>query len=271
MPTSYELATIDTAFAPAAEDFSPPQEGYSSVFQDIDPYHQLNIGAHTSSYHRWLMDELVAENLTSEAMQTLVEAGDTNTWNHCFRVGYLMVGAALHLEMSAAETALAGRIGLNHDIGKSHPKVQGAIHSPEVIPDDATEASRNTLFTEIRRHPRYGVKIAREVGLDRNVQMGIGLHHAMHPTRPYSAYSRRPVPRPARFLDGTRPDMDMIVSLAACADTYDALTAEKALARRSYQARKIPTPLSRDEVAHEINRLNVSPEAKAAIMSITAI
>ncbi|MEC5397765.1 HD-GYP domain-containing protein [Uliginosibacterium sp. H1] len=131
---------------------------------------------------------------------------DDYTFLHCVSVCALLVAFARSLGLDDETTHLVGMGGLLHDTGK-------ALVPDHVLnkPGRLTDAE----FDIIKRHPRDGYDILRKTPEVGDIPLDITLHH--HERMDGKGYP-----------DGLPPDrIQQVVRMAAIADVYDAITADR--------------------------------------------
>jgi hypothetical protein len=203
----------------------PNQTGSGDFFCVPTNFPDLSLSPDEAAWQQQVFIEVSSEQSVERAMDQLLLVGDTATWSHCYRVGYLMAAGATRLGMTEDEAKIACRMGLLHDVGKSDPAVQEAIHTRQRM--------NSSLLAVIMTHPWHGVRIARALGIGGNEQQGIGNHHALQTQRePYGVFQEI-VPLPE--ADGRQPDLRRLVGLTACCDVYDAIALEPEIGGRAYQ------------------------------------
>ncbi|MEK7153044.1 MAG: HD domain-containing protein [Patescibacteria group bacterium] len=240
-----------------------PLDPASSSFEPPDTFHQFRLTSEQAIRHACLLQEVACEAGVQFLMDQLLFVGDINTWNHCYRVGALMIACAIRMDLAEQEIRLAGRVGLTHDVGKSKPSVQQAIYSPQrkrPTPDDP-------LHAVIRNHPFYGTVMARAAGLSGNVQQCVGNHHSLQTARPAYGVFRPDALVPIAEADGKRPDLARLIGLTACCDVYDGTTAEPAMRTRPYQNDGTEAYTSR-RVTEAVASLNTNDTIKSVVLDI---
>jgi HD-GYP domain-containing protein (c-di-GMP phosphodiesterase class II) len=138
-------------------------------------------------------------------MTDVIEARDTYTGGHVWRVSQLAKLLALELGLSENEAVLAGIGGYLHDLGK--------IGIPDVIlrkPDKLTEAE----FDTIKTHPLIGANLLNEHPLG-NLVLDVVFHH-------HERLDGRGYPH---GLDGD--DLSLAAQIIGLTDAFDALTSSR--------------------------------------------
>lgn len=238
----------------------------SDTFEPPDTFHRLNLSPELAALHASILEGVAREPRVQWAMDRLLQIPghkpDRRTWNHCYRVGFLMTAAALAMGMTPQEAAIAGRIGLTHDAGKSDPTVQEAIQNPNRL--------NPQIGAAIQPHAWYSAVIAQEAGLSGNVQQGNGNHHSLQTDRmgPYGVF------RPDSLVavpesDGKRPDIVTLVGLGAACDRTDSMTAEPALKTRNYQLDGTEIyAYDREHLTKALGNLNISDRVANAVLNL---
>jgi HD-GYP domain-containing protein (c-di-GMP phosphodiesterase class II) len=159
---------------------------------------------------------------TLRALSASIDAKDRYTRGHSERVAHLSAQMAEALKLDAKiveEYRIAGQV---HDVGK--------IGVPEAV---LCKAGRPTdeEFAELRKHPRLGYEILRDIPRLENALPGVLLHHERWDGRGY----------PEQIAGENIP---LIARVMALADTFDAMSSN-----RSYRP-----AMPREKVLAEIVR-----------------
>jgi putative nucleotidyltransferase with HDIG domain len=154
---------------------------------------------------------------TIEAITFALEAKDTYTHGHSYRVAVLASNLAREIRLSEAEVERVRLSALLHDVGK--------IGIPEAV---LRKPGRLTAqeYMEIQKHPEIGAKILERVGELKDVTRCILYHHEAWDGSGYPGKLKaREIPLESRVI--------------AIADTYDAMTSDRAYRRGVGHARAI--------------------------------
>ncbi len=169
------------------------------------------------AYHRFQLIQAMrnADELTLRSLAQTIELKDRYTRGHCDRVAHYALQLAERLAMSAEGKKLLRHGCWLHDCGK--------IGIPESILNKEGPLNPGE-FIMIKKHPGWGVKVAKEAGLDQ-VTKDIIYHH--HERFDGSGYP-----------DGlAADDIPLMAQIAAMADAYDALTTNRSY-RQGFSHRK---------------------------------
>jgi putative nucleotidyltransferase with HDIG domain len=180
-----------------------------------------------------------AEGLSVQALtdlSALLEARDTFTYGHSLRVTRHAERIATELGLPAAEVAQVRTAAALHDVGK--------LHTPRAIlnkPGRLTDGE----FAVIRRHPGDGADMATSVG-DPAITAMIRHHHERLDGAGYpDGLAGAAIPLGARII--------------AVADTFDAMTSNRAYRRASSHKRAL------DVLRHEAGK-QLDADAVAAFV-----
>jgi putative nucleotidyltransferase with HDIG domain len=143
---------------------------------------------------------------TVEAFVTALEEKDTYTAGHSERVAEFALATARELGLDAEQCRLVHQGGRLHDIGKI------SLHA-----DDLNKAGPLTAeeYARFKEHPAIGEALMRPIPTFRDVLPAIGAHHERWDGAGYP-----------RGLAGE--DIPFIARIMAVADTYDAMTSNRA-------------------------------------------
>jgi len=227
-------------------------------------HHTLNLADDENRALVELTTSVASEPGVHDLMDTLLSAEDPATWKHCYRVGSLMAATSISLGLGRVETEVACRIGMLHDIGKSHPDVHAAIYN------DCSLADNADVFTTIRQHPWYGVSLA--MGHDNvswNVLQGIGNHHALRDNQPYGVFDMNDLVT-APEENGKYPDVRRLISLVGLCDVLDALTVERQLRARPYQSRH-SEPFTKEMIMANLDAIQAADSIRQAVVRLTVL
>ncbi|GAC1345556.1 MAG: hypothetical protein NVSMB23_21840 [Myxococcales bacterium] len=154
---------------------------------------------------------------TIEAITFALEAKDTYTHGHSYRVAVLASELAREIRLSEAEVERVRLSALLHDVGKI-----GISEAVLRKPGKLTQQE----YLEIQRHPAIGAKILERVGELKDVTRCILFHHEAWDGSGYPGkLQAREIPLESRVI--------------AIADTYDAMTSDRAYRRGLGHARAI--------------------------------
>ncbi len=141
-----------------------------------------------------------------ESLSAAIDAKDTYTNGHSQRVAHIGEQIALNLGMTSQEAERVKICGLLHDVGK--------IGVPEAVlckPGRLTDEE----FDEIKKHPEIGFRILKDLTGLEDVLPGVLHHHERIDGRGYPS-----------GLAGD--EIPMIAKILACADTFDAMSSNRA-------------------------------------------
>jgi putative nucleotidyltransferase with HDIG domain len=174
--------------------------------QDLELASQLANLAAAAIENASLHDELQALFLsTVSAMANSIDARDPYTKGHSERVTSYAVMIAEKLKLSTEELEKLRYAGLLHDIGKIRIR-DHILHKPGRLTD--------AEFTEMKKHPEYGVEIMRPVKAFQNILPAMLHHHERFDGRGYPhGLSGFDIPLSARIL--------------CVADCFDAMTSDR--------------------------------------------
>jgi len=159
---------------------------------------------------------------TIEALATAVEAKDVYTLGHSRRVALLskLLAAEMGCEKEFVENI--EQAGLLHDIGK-------ISISDQILTKDGKLTDFE--YDEIKRHPEYGEKILRPIGLSSDIIDGVLLHHVRYDLKGYPGnINIKYLPLSARII-GVADAFDAITSKRSYHDAQDIEVAIKELKR----------------------------------------
>jgi putative nucleotidyltransferase with HDIG domain len=143
---------------------------------------------------------------TIEAITFALEAKDTYTHGHSYRVATLSAEFARELSLSEAEVERVRLSALLHDVGKIGIR-EGILNKPgRLTPEE---------YLEIQRHPEIGARIIERVADLKEVTRCVRFHHEAWDGSGYPGRLKyREIPLESRVI--------------AIADTYDAMTSDRA-------------------------------------------
>ena len=143
---------------------------------------------------------------TIEAITIALEAKDTYTHGHSYRVATLSAEFARELLLSEVEVERVRLSALLHDVGKIGIR-EGILNKPgRLTPEE---------YLEIQRHPEIGAKIISSVKDLTDVTRCVRFHHEALDGSGYPGHLKyREIPLESRVI--------------AIADTYDAMTSDRA-------------------------------------------
>lgn len=171
------------------------------------PFDQLQLVARTNVLCRASRANRDLENAEQVLLSLAesVEARDTETGDHCRRVGYLATNLASWMDLSAAAARALAHAGYLHDIGKV-----GIPDSILLKPGALTEEEWEIM----RTHPAIGESIVRPLRTFQSVLPIIRHHHERWDGAGYpDGLSGEAIPIEARVFQ--------------LADSFDALTSER--------------------------------------------
>lgn len=174
--------------------------------QDLELAGQLANIAAAAIENASLHDELQALFLsTVSAMANSIDARDPYTKGHSERVTSYAVMIAEELKLSTEELELLRYAGLLHDIGKIRIR-DHILHKPGRLTD--------AEFTEMKKHPEYGVEIMQPVKALQHILPAMLHHHERFDGRGYPhGLVKEEIPLSARIL--------------CVADCFDAMTSDR--------------------------------------------
>ena len=143
---------------------------------------------------------------TIEAITFALEAKDTYTHGHSYRVAVLASNLGREMRLSEAEVERVRLSALLHDVGKIGIS-EAVLRKPGKLTAEE--------FLDIQRHPEIGAKILEGVGELKEVTRCVRFHHEAWDGTGYPGVLRgRGIPLESRVI--------------AVADTYDAMTSDRA-------------------------------------------
>lgn len=174
--------------------------------QDLELASQLANIAAAAIENASLHDELQALFLsTVSAMANSIDARDPYTKGHSERVTSYAVMIAEELKLSTDELERLRYAGLLHDIGKIRIR-DHILHKPGRLTD--------AEFTEMKKHPEYGVEIMQPVKAFETILPAMLHHHERYDGRGYPhGLEGENIPLSARIL--------------CVADCFDAMTSDR--------------------------------------------
>lgn len=181
-------------------------DGSDFDHQDLELAGQLANIAAAAIENASLHDELQALFLsTVSAMANSIDARDPYTKGHSERVTSYAVMIAEELKLSADELERLRYAGLLHDIGKIRIR-DHILHKPGRLTD--------AEFTEMKKHPEYGVEIMEPVKAFQTILPAMLHHHERYDGRGYPhGLEGESIPLSARIL--------------CVADCFDAMTSDR--------------------------------------------
>ena len=143
---------------------------------------------------------------TIEAITFALEAKDTYTHGHSYRVAVLASNLAREMRLSEAEVERVRLSALLHDVGKIGIS-EAVLRKPGKLTVEE--------YLDIQRHPEIGARILEGVGELKDVTRCVRFHHEAWDGTGYPGVLRgRAIPLESRVI--------------AVADTYDAMTSDRA-------------------------------------------
>ena len=181
-------------------------DGSDFTHQDLELAGQLANIAAAAIENASLHDELQSLFLsTVSAMANSIDARDPYTKGHSERVTSYAVMIAEELKLPTEELERLRYAGLLHDIGKIRIR-DHILHKPGRLTD--------AEFTEMKRHPEYGVEIMEPVKAFRTILPAMLHHHERFDGRGYPhGLSGYDIPLSARIM--------------CVADCFDAMTSDR--------------------------------------------
>lgn len=180
------------------------------------------------------------KQLTREVMEALaqtIDAKDTYTNGHSFRVALYSRMLAKALGMSRQEQENIYDMGLLHDIGK--------IGIPNTIINKTTKLT-DEEYDVIKKHPIYGYEILSKIESMPELSIGARYHHERIDGKGYP--------------DGLKGDeIPYMARIIAVADSYDTMTSN-----RSYR-KYLPQDVVRSEIEKNIGTQFDEAPAKAML------
>lgn len=181
-------------------------DGSDFTHQDLELAGQLANIAAAAIENASLHDELQALFLsTVSAMANSIDARDPYTKGHSERVTSYAVMIAEELALSGDELERLRYAGLLHDIGKIRIR-DHILHKPGRLTD--------AEFTEMKKHPEYGVEIMQPVKAFQTILPAMLHHHERFDGRGYP-----------HGLEG--PDIPLSARILCVADCFDAMTSDR--------------------------------------------
>ena len=141
-----------------------------------------------------------------ESLSAAIDAKDAYTNGHSQRVAHIGEQIALNLGMTTQEAERVKICGLLHDVGKIGVP-EAVLCKPGRLTDDE--------FDEIKKHPEIGYRILKDLTGLEDVLPGVLHHHERIDGRGY----------PSGLAGDAIP---MIAKILACADTFDAMSSNRA-------------------------------------------
>ena len=190
------------------------------------------------------MDDYIKgiKDLTSEVMEALagtIDAKDTYTKGHSFRVAKYSTMIAKEMGLSKKERESIKYMGLLHDIGK--------IGVPDFIINKPSKLTTEE-FDIIKKHPAYGYDILSQIKTMPELSTGARWHHERIDGKGYP--------------DGLKGDeIPLAARIIAVADSYDAMTSN-----RSYR-KYLPQKTVREEIVNNTGT-QFDPDAAKAMLKI---
>ncbi len=143
---------------------------------------------------------------TIEAITFALEAKDTYTHGHSYRVAVLASNLGREMRLSEAEVERVRLSALLHDVGKIGIS-EAVLRKPGKLTVEE--------YLDIQRHPEIGARILEGVGELKDVTRCVRFHHEAWDGTGYPGVLRgRAIPLESRVI--------------AVADTYDAMTSDRA-------------------------------------------
>lgn len=181
-------------------------DGSDFTQQDLDLAIQLANIAAAAIENAALHDQLQSLFLsTVSALANSIDARDPYTKGHSERVTAYAVMIAEELNLGAEDLELLRYAGLLHDIGKIRIR-DHILHKPGRLTDQE--------FSEMKKHPEYGVEIMQPVNAFRHILPAMLYHHERFDGRGYPhGLAGEEIPLTARIL--------------CVADCFDAMTSDR--------------------------------------------
>jgi putative nucleotidyltransferase with HDIG domain len=181
-------------------------DGSDFTQQDLELAIQLANIAAAAIENAALHDQLQSLFLsTVSALANSIDARDPYTKGHSERVTAYAVMIAEGLDLGADELELLRYAGLLHDIGKIRIR-DHILHKPGRLTD--------LEFTEMKKHPEYGVEIMQPVNAFKHILPAMLHHHERYDGRGYPhGLAGENIPLTARIL--------------CVADCFDAMTSDR--------------------------------------------
>jgi HD-GYP domain-containing protein (c-di-GMP phosphodiesterase class II) len=181
-------------------------DGSDFTQQDLELASQLANIAAAAIENAELHDQLQSLFLsTVSALANSIDARDPYTKGHSERVTAYAVMIAEGLDLSTEELERLRYAGLLHDIGKIRIR-DHILHKPGRLTD--------LEFTEMKKHPEYGVEIMQPVNAFKHILPAMLHHHERFDGRGYPhGLAGKDIPLTARIL--------------CVADCFDAMTSDR--------------------------------------------
>lgn len=181
-------------------------DGSDFTQQDLDLAIQLANIAAAAIENAALHDQLQSLFLsTVSALANSIDARDPYTKGHSERVTAYAVMIAEGLDLGPDELERLRYAGLLHDIGKIRIR-DHILHKPGRLTD--------LEFSEMKKHPEYGVEIMQPVNAFKHILPAMLHHHERYDGRGYPhGLAGENIPLPARIL--------------CVADCFDAMTSDR--------------------------------------------
>lgn len=181
-------------------------DGSDFTQQDLELASQLANIAAAAIENAELHDQLQSLFLsTVSALANSIDARDPYTKGHSERVTAYAVMIAEGLDLGADELERLRYAGLLHDIGKIRIR-DHILHKPGRLTD--------LEFTEMKKHPEYGVEIMQPVNAFKHILPAMLHHHERYDGRGYPhGLAGEDIPLTARIL--------------CVADCFDAMTSDR--------------------------------------------
>ena len=145
---------------------------------------------------------------TIEGLAQAIDKMDRYTAGHSERVATYAMYLAMRLGLSAEQVEIVRQSALMHDIGKLGCVLN--LNKPGKLSQDEYEA--------FKKHPGYGRDILEPIKFLHPLIPGVHLHHERWDGRGYP-------------LGLKGPDVPLMARIIAIADTYDAMTSDRAYRR----------------------------------------
>lgn len=181
-------------------------DGSDFTQQDLELASQLANIAAAAIENAELHDQLQSLFLsTVSALANSIDARDPYTKGHSERVTAYAVMIAEGLDLGPEELELLRYAGLLHDIGKIRIR-DHILHKPGRLTD--------LEFSEMKKHPEYGVEIMQPVNAFKHILPAMLHHHERYDGRGYPhGLAGQEIPLTARIL--------------CVADCFDAMTSDR--------------------------------------------
>ena len=196
-----DKASVEQEIAPARTAYAGGSSLMREVFASVKVGRALDAERVTAAVTT--MTESVLRNPDALLLYSQLREKDDYTVAHSLDVCLYMIAFGRFLQLERGQIEFLGYLGLLQDIGK--------VRLPSELLEKPTRLSVEE-FERAKLHVSYSVEILRATpGLPRDLPRLAALHHERHDGSGY--------PRNLRA-----PDIGMIGSIAAIADTFDALT-----------------------------------------------